>query len=67
MAKQPTHVVYHVRQSGQGSPAKGQWTKVGAAWVHKDGKGFDLVLELIPVGQPRLVLREPIEEVKAKK
>jgi hypothetical protein len=61
MAKQsPSHIVYAVKRSSQtGEKGKGGfWTKISAAWKHKDGKGFDIVLELIPVSEPRLVLRE---------
>ena len=62
MAKKPTHIVYHVQQKGSASTptekSKGHWTKIGAAWLHKDGKGLDIILDLIPAGQPRLVLRE---------
>jgi hypothetical protein len=32
--------------------------------MHKDGKGLDIVLELIPTGEPRLVLREREEAAK---
>jgi hypothetical protein len=34
------------------------WTKVGAAWPHEDGKGFNLTLTALPVNG-RLVIREP--------
>jgi hypothetical protein len=64
MAKQPTHFVYYVKQSGKtGEKAKGYWTKVGAAWAHKDHKGLDIVLDLMPIGQSRLVLREASEKI----
>lgn len=44
--KSPTHIAYHVRnRDGQ----KGIFTRVGAAWPHKDGKGFDLRLNAFPV------------------
>ena len=37
--KAPTHIVYQVRgEEGQ----KGFWTRMGAAWAHKDGKGFNI-------------------------
>ena len=32
--------------------------------MHKDGKGLDIVLELTPAGEPRLVLREREEAEK---
>ena len=40
---------------------KGYWTKIGAAWPHQDGKGFNLELELLPVSSGdtmKLTLRE---------
>ncbi len=44
---------------------KGRWLEIGAAWVHKDGKGFDVALEALPV-DGRLVLRlnEPKEKAE---
>jgi hypothetical protein len=67
MAKQqPSHIVYAVKRTSQtGEKGKGGfWTKIGAAWLHKDGKGLDIILELIPAGEPRLVLRERKEAEK---
>ncbi len=32
------------------------WTKIGVGFVHEDGKGFDVVLEALPVSG-RVVLR----------
>jgi hypothetical protein len=60
MAKKPTHLVYSVKQTGSGEGKKnpGIWTKIGAAFMHKDGKGLDITLDLIPFDR-RLVLREP--------
>ncbi len=28
---------------------KANWTRVGAAWSHKDGKGFNVTLDALPV------------------
>ena len=33
------------------------WTKVGAAWPHEDGKGFNISLTCLPI-DGRLVIRE---------
>ena len=44
-SKAPTHIAYHVREGSE----KGYWTRIGAAWAHKDGKGFSLSLECLPV------------------
>jgi hypothetical protein len=43
--KAPTHIAYHVREGTD----KGYWTRIGAAWAHKDGKGFNLSIECLPV------------------
>jgi len=61
--KKPPHIAYYVHEhKGSGSTpsekSTGYWTKIGAAWMHKDGKGLDILLDLIPAGDPRLVLRE---------
>lgn len=52
-SKSPSHAVYHVRDTGQG---KGFWTKIGAAWAHADGKGFNVQVECVPL-DGRLSLR----------
>ena len=48
----PTHVVYVVE--GEGDSAF--WTKVGAAWRHEDGDGFNVTLSVLPLNG-RLVVR----------
>ena len=45
--KAPSHVVYHVRDRGEGQ--KSFWTRIGSAWAHADGKGFNLQLEIVPL------------------
>ncbi len=50
----PTHEIFHVRDIA--GKQHGFWTKIGAMWQHKDGKGFDIVFE-IQVAEPRLVAR----------
>lgn len=53
-SRKPTHAVYHVREGDK----KGFWTKIGAAWLHEDGQGLNVALELVPVGNDgRLVIR----------
>ena len=52
---QPTHRVYAVRKTGQNT---GYWVEIGAAWAKKDTKGFSLKLNLLPVGEADLVVRE---------
>ena len=38
--KAPSHVAYHVRDRGEGQ--KSFWTRIGSAWAHADGKGFNI-------------------------
>jgi hypothetical protein len=42
---------------------RSNWSKVGAAWPHQDGKGYRLVLNAVPVnGLVVLRLPEPKED-----
>lgn len=50
--KRPSHTVYVVDDTGK----KSYWTKVGSAWTHDDGKGFNLQLSALPL-DGRLVIR----------
>ena len=58
-SKSPTHIAYAVREGKD--QGKGFWTRIGAAWQHKDGKGFNIVLSALP-SNGRLVLREYTEK-----
>jgi hypothetical protein len=56
--KSPSHVVYQVRdRDGQ----KSFWTRIGAAWAHADGKGFNVQLEVVPL-DGRITLRVASEK-----
>jgi hypothetical protein len=63
MKNSPTYIAYHVKDTtaGENGDKRGVWTKVGAAWPNKDGKGFSVVLDVIPL-DGRLMLREPLEK-----
>ena len=52
--KTPAFQAWHVTNKGDDS----FWTKVGAAWPHRDGKGLSLILSVIPISGQN-VLREP--------
>lgn len=54
-AKGPDFIAFHV--SGEGK--KSYWTRIGAAWKHKDGEGMNLQIDLVPIGGGRIVLRTP--------
>lgn len=53
----PDYLAWHVTQKGE----KSYWNKVGAAWTHKDARGFTLQLETCPING-RIVLRLPLED-----
>ncbi|WP_152048774.1 hypothetical protein [Aureimonas psammosilenae] len=53
----PTHGVFVVEGEGESA----YWTKIGAAWSHQDGKGFNISLSAVPLNG-RLVLRERTEK-----
>jgi len=59
--QKPTHKVFVVEERGEGNDADAFWTRVGSAWAHKDGKGFNVVLSALPVNG-RLVLRTFTED-----
>ena len=52
--KRPTYAVYVVDDNGDSS----YWTKVGAAWAHENGEGFNITLTALP-HNGRLVVRKP--------
>jgi hypothetical protein len=53
LSKAPTHVAYQVRDR---EGKKGFWTRIGSAWAHGDGKGFNIQVEVIPL-DGRITLR----------
>ena len=42
----PSHIAYQVRDRDN---QKGVWTRIGSAWPHKDGKGFNIQIEAVPL------------------
>jgi hypothetical protein len=66
MANSPTYIAYHVKATtaGEQGEKRGVWTRVGAAWPNKDGRGFNVILDVVPL-DGRLILREPLERESA--
>ena len=55
MADKPSHRVFTVeKRDGKDD----YWTEIGAAFPHKDGKGFNLQLRALPL-DGKLVRRAP--------
>lgn len=51
---------FHVKEFEVDGKPREDWTRIGVAFPHKDGKGFNLQLDLVPVnGGGRIVIREP--------
>ncbi|MFZ5746898.1 MAG: hypothetical protein ACOY45_04485 [Pseudomonadota bacterium] len=44
-SNRPTHRIYHV--IGDGKSAR--WTPIGAAWPNRDGQGFAITCDAIPL------------------
>jgi hypothetical protein len=55
--KAPDFIAWHVSNRGE----KAFWTKVGAAWSHRDRKDLSLQLEVVPING-RIVLRTPLDD-----
>ena len=53
----PVFYVYSIRDRGRRE--KAIFTKIGAAWPTKDGWGFSIQLDALPIGD-RIVLLEPL-------
>ena len=53
-SRKPTQGAYHVRE---GKAGEGFWTRIGSAWPHQDGEGFNIQLDgLVPL-DGRITLR----------
>ncbi|NDD83419.1 hypothetical protein EBZ38_03940 [bacterium] len=57
----PSHRVYIVEEVPDSSDKKPFWQSIGAAWPHGDGKGFNVILTALPIGN-KLVIREFSEQ-----
>lgn len=53
----PSHGVFTVEGEGE----RAFWTRVGAAWPHQDGEGFNVTLTALPL-TGRLVIRTRTEK-----
>lgn len=52
-SKAPSLIAYHVRER-KGTTSI--WTRIGGAWEHSDGQGFNIQIETVPL-DGRIVLR----------
>jgi hypothetical protein len=56
--KKPSHTAYSIRER-DGKDSK--WTEIGVAFPHKDGKGFDILFDVVPLSG-RITIRVPSEK-----
>lgn len=61
--KRPSHIAYQVRE---GEDSKSYFNRIGAVWPHKDGEGFNIQLDSIPVDGKVTVrsVQDRIQEAK---
>ena len=50
----PTHEVFAVKER---EGKKSNWMKIGGAWSHSDGQGFNLRLDALPLNGASIVIR----------
>jgi hypothetical protein len=60
--ERPSHRCFVVEDREGANGKEAYWLKIGSAWPHKDGKGFNLQLAALPANGGRIVLREFTEE-----
>jgi hypothetical protein len=56
--ERPSHKCFVVEDREGAGGKEAFWTRIGSAWPHKDGKGFNLQLSALPAGGGRMVMRE---------
>ncbi len=59
MTEQIRYNVYYIKDVGKG---KNAWVKVGAAFENDDGKGFNIVLDALPLNFDGALTARLVEE-----
>ncbi len=50
VSDKPAYLLYHGRGTGKDKQGKKIWTRIGAVWSNKSGKGFNITWEYLPLG-----------------
>ncbi len=59
--QKPSHKVYVVEDREEGdNDSDAFWTRIGSAWPHSDGKGFNIQIDVVPL-DGRITLRVATE------
>jgi len=56
MPNTPAYFLYHGKATGKDKQGKKIWTRIGAAWQNKSGKGFNITMEYLPLGDGVMVM-----------
>jgi len=59
ISKRPTHRIFSVNGEGENA----SWTEIGAAWPNKDGLGFSISCNALPLGG-RMVMRAIVADAQ---
>lgn len=59
-SKRPSHIAFHVRG---GEDAKAYFNRIGSAFPHKDGEGYNILLDAVPT-DGKVTLRTPQERLE---
>jgi len=49
MPNTPTHLIYHGKATSRAKGSKKIWTKIGAVWPNKSGKGSTITYDYLPL------------------
>lgn len=62
-SNKPAFIIYFVENFETKDGEKSRWTRIGAAWAHEDGKGFNPQFDLYPsaTAKGRIVMRDAAE------
>jgi hypothetical protein len=61
-SKKFSYIAYSVRDRGEGKKSK--FTEIGVAFAHKDGKGHDILFDVIPLGGKITLRVQETQEAK---
>src|SRR5215475_1328717 len=56
MPNTPSYILYHGKDTGKDKQGKKIWTRIGAVWPNKSGKGFNLTWDYLPLGDGLTVM-----------
>jgi hypothetical protein len=49
LANTPAYILYHGKGTGKDQAGKKIWTRIGAVWSSKSGKGFSITWDYLPL------------------